>query len=62
MYDEEIIWSPAATETSTAQFPFLRLTDIVEKIMTARGKEIFCDIVNPRKAWKLSPQKIWLPT
>lgn len=31
MYDEEIIWSPAATETSTAQFPFLRLTDIVEK-------------------------------
>lgn len=31
MYDEEMIWSPVTTETSTAQFPYLRLTDIVEK-------------------------------
>lgn len=31
MYEKEIIWSPATTETSTAQFPYLRLTDIVEK-------------------------------
>lgn len=31
IYDKETIWRPATTEISTAQFPYLRLMDTVEK-------------------------------